>query len=146
MAMDASGIVDKEDFNPEEEIEAFIGRNSRGGSGGFLFFLGVVKDRSWDGREVVGLEIEAGEEIATQEMRKIAEEVKEKYGLEDTLLIHAQGTFKPGEPLVLVALAGRSRKEILPAMEEAIHSYKTRPPIFKKEVYSDGGEAWIKSE
>ena len=141
--MEGSGVIDKEDFNPGKVMKEFIERNSRGRSGGLLFFLGVVRDKSRTGKEVASLEIEAEEEMATQEVRRIVEEVKDRYGLDDALIIHAQGVFKPGEPLVLVALAGRGRKELFPAMEEAIHSYKTRPPIFKKEVYGDGSGAWI---
>jgi len=28
-------------------------------------------------------------------------------------------------------------------MKAAIEGYKTRPPIFKKEIYSDGSSEWI---
>jgi molybdopterin synthase catalytic subunit len=47
---------------------------------------------------------------------------------------------------VLVALAGESRGDILSATKESIHLYKTRPLIFKKEVYGDGTGRWIEGD
>ena len=36
--------------------------------------------------------------------------------------------------------------KITPAIQDAISLYKTRPPIFKKEIYDDGTSKWITEE
>ena len=43
----------------------------------------------------------------------------------------------------MVAVAGRSRKEVYPALREAVERYKHEPALFKKEVYVDGTYSWI---
>lgn len=141
--MEGSRIVDREEFDVAKEIEGFLDGNADGRSGGLLFFVGITKGESSDGKEVARLEIETYKELADRMLEDMAREVEERYKLQRALIIHSQGTFRPGESLVLVALAGRTRKEIFPAMEEAIRLYKTRPPIFKKEVYGDGTGRWI---
>ena len=141
--MTASRVVEWSDLNALQEITDFVQRNESGRSGGLLFFLGVVRARSRDGGRVSTLEIEAEKDMATQELSRIAEEVTSKFGLQDARIVHAAGTMRPGDHIVLVALAGKSREDVLPAMKESIHLYKTRPLLFKKEAYEDGTGRWI---
>ncbi|MFQ5710182.1 MAG: molybdenum cofactor biosynthesis protein MoaE [Candidatus Geothermarchaeales archaeon] len=139
-----SGISDRKDFNVVENIKEFVERNSDGRSGGILFFVGITREDSYSGKRVVKLEIETHRELADRELRKISKEFKDKFGLNDACIIHGEGEFSPGEVLVLVALAARGRKDLFPAMERIIEAYKSRPPIFKKEIYSDGTGEWIR--
>jgi len=136
-------MVEWSDFDALQEIADFVQRNESGESGGLLFFLGVIRARSRDSRRVSTLEIEAEMDMATEELGRIAEEVTSKFGLQDARIVHAAGTMRPGDHLVLVSLAGKSREDVLPAMRESIHLYKTRPLIFKKEVYEDDTGRWI---
>ena len=138
----ASGIVHKRDWVPSELIRRFIERNSDGRSGAINIFIGHVK-RSGVKGDVKALYLEAYEEVASEELRRIADEVRERYGLNDVEICHAVGEFGVGEPIVYVAIAAPSRKNMYEAMKAAIEGYKTRPPIFKKEIYSDGSSEWI---
>lgn len=113
-----------------------------GASGAIVTFLGITKSKGED-KDVNLLEIEAYEEYADLQIKRICEEIKEKYGLDFVGIWHLAGSFSPGEPLVLVVIAGRSRSEVFHALEEAVKRYKTEPPIFKKEVYIDGTHKWI---
>lgn len=81
--------------------------------------------------------------MASEELGRIEKEIISKFKLCDARIVHATGIMRPGDPIVLVALAGESREDVLPAMKESIHLYKTRPLIFKKEVYEDGTGRWI---
>lgn len=144
--MTASRVVEWSEFDAMEEIKGFVERNESGEAGGLLFFLGTVRGRSKDGRRVSRLVIEAEMDMATEELGRIAEEVTSKFGLEDARIVHATGKMRPGDHIVLVALAGKSREQVLPAMKESIHLYKTRPLIFKKEVYEDGTARWIEGD
>lgn len=114
-----------------------------GKPGAISTFLGVVKSEGEAGKTVSSLEIEAYEEYAGLQIKRICEDIREKYGLDFVGIWHLAGSFIPGEPLVLVVIAGRSRKEVFPALEEAVRRYKTEPPLFKKEVYADGTHKWI---
>jgi molybdopterin synthase catalytic subunit len=43
----------------------------------------------------------------------------------------------------MVMVVGRSRTNVFPALEEAIHRYKTEPAIWKKEIYDGGKSKWV---
>lgn len=141
--MSVSRIIDDKNFDVSSEIMDFIRRNSGGRSGAILFFVGVVREDSQIGKKVVELEIETYREMAGEELKKISEEIRKEYDLQDVQILHAEGKFSPGDFLVLVALSAKSRKNVFPAMVKAIEAYKSRPPVFKKEVYSDGTSSWI---
>ena len=122
-----------------EELEA-----ARDGEVGALaLFIGVVKSRSKDGKAVAELFLEAYEELADSTLSKICHELAEKYGLRRVNIVHSVGALKPGDPIVLVAIHARSRREAFEALQEAVRRYKTEPPLFKKEVYVDGSSKWI---
>ena len=123
-----------------------MNRNSTVENGAVLFFVGIAKDTSKNGEKVDILELEAWEEKAENELEKISREIKEKHNVKDAVVIHSYGRFSPGEPVVLVAVAGESRTDVFPAIQDAISLYKTRPPIFKKEIYEDGTSKWITEE
>lgn len=135
-------IYSRNEFDINKLIDRFLKRNSKGDSGAIYFFIGTVKKRGK--RSVVDkLFLEAYSEVADKELDNICKEIKEKYMLNDMEIGHAVGEFNVGEPIVYVALAASSRKNIYEAMKEAIELYKSRPPIFKKEIYTDGKEEWI---
>jgi molybdopterin synthase catalytic subunit len=58
-------------------------------------------------------------------------------------LIHRVGRLVPGENIVLVVAAAAHRRAALEATEFLIDWLKTRAPFWKKEIFADGGEAWV---
>jgi len=52
-------------------------------------------------------------------------------------------SFKVGEDVVYVVVAGRSREDVFPTLSETIERVKTEVPIFKKEKLSDGVSYWV---
>jgi len=135
-------IYSREEFNLRELISRFIDRNSDGNSGAIIIFIGKVK-AGGRGGQVDRLCLEAYEEAANMELEEICREVRDKYGLNDVEIGHAVGEFRVGEDIVYVAIAARSRDKIYDALRDAIKGYKSRPPIFKREVYVDGSYKWI---
>lgn len=111
--------------------------------GAVAVFLGVARADGSGGRKVAHLEIEAYEENANIEIERICREVSEKHGVSYVGIWHLYGRFRPGEPVVLVAVSARHRSEAFNALREAVERYKTEPALFKKEVYEDGTHAWI---
>lgn len=109
--------------------------------GAVCTFLGVARRYSRD-REVVHLEYEAYPEMAEKKMREIADEIRERWGVERVAMLHRTGVLAIGEASVAIAVASPHRREAFEACEYAIDRLKTIVPIWKKEVWSNG-EQWI---
>ncbi len=111
--------------------------------GAVLTFQGITRRSGEDDQVVNMIEMESYEEPANKMIQKICEEVEKKYGVHSVLIYHLVGKFKVGEPLVFVIVTGKTRSKSIPALEEAIHRYKTEPALWKKEIYGDGSSQWI---
>ena len=113
-------------------------------AGAIFTFTGLVRESSlFTDKPVASVEIEAFPEKASEVMNQICEELINKYHLIDVRIWHATGTFSLSEELVYVVIACSHREEGLTAMKEAIHLYKTKSPVWKKEIYTDGSTDWI---
>jgi molybdopterin synthase catalytic subunit len=137
-----SGIYDK----GEIEIATVIGDSLSSlpkNVGAVMIFIGIVREVGKDDKKVIKLGIESYDEHASLTMKKISDEIKEKYDLSLARIYHFKGSFNIGEPLVFVIVAGKSRKQTFPALQEAIERYKKEPAMWKKEVYIDETWAWI---
>jgi molybdopterin synthase catalytic subunit len=111
------------------------------GDGAVVTFVGTVRDNNL-GRRVVALEYEAYGEMAVEEMRRIGEEMRSKWGLNGIAMRHRTGKLAVGEVSVVIAAAAPHRREAFDACSEALDLLKERVPIWKKE-YFEGGEEWI---
>ena len=74
--------------------------------GGVVTFLGIVRNRSDDGRAVVGLSYEAYEAPAVREFETIAGEARERFGEVRLAIVHAVGELDVGAVAVAVARRG----------------------------------------
>lgn len=113
--------------------------------GGIVTFLGVVRERANDGREVTGLEYEAHEKMAIAEFETIEREVAGRFPGVRLGVIHRVGALNVGEIAVAVVAASPHRGEAFDACEYAIDELKARAPIWKKERYADGSGEWIEN-
>lgn len=109
--------------------------------GAVCCFVGVVRDEN-AGRRVRYLEYEAYEEMALDQMRRLAAETRRRFGVTSVLLVHRLGMLEIGETSVAVAVASPHRKQAFEACRHAIDTLKTTVPIWKKEFYADG-EVWL---
>ncbi len=124
-------------------VEAAVQRDE---NGGVVTFLGVVRRRASDGREVNGLSYEAYEEMAIVEFERIAEEARERFGAVQLAIVHRVGDSRIGDISVAVTAASVHRGVAFDACEYAIDELKRRAPIWKKEQYVDGEESWVRNE
>jgi len=129
--------VTGEVLKPEEAIAAV----ESPASGAINLFLGVVRDNNL-GRNVGYLEYDAYPAMAERVMRELAEEAKERFGLEDCAVLHRTGRLEIGETSLLVAVASGHRAESFEAGHWLVNEIKKKVPVWKKEVWDDG-EAWI---
>jgi|SRR5579884_603535 len=110
--------------------------------GGIVTFLGIVRERSDDGRAVTGLSYEAHETMAVAEFERIAAQARERFGECGIAVVHRTGELRVGEVAVAVAAACAHRASAFDACEFVIDELKRRAPIWKKEHYADGDGVW----
>lgn len=109
--------------------------------GAVALFSGVVREFTGD-RRTVYLRYEAYGEMAEREMRKIADEIAERWPGARVAIGHRVGELGIGECSVIVAVATPHRRAAFEAAQYGIDSLKERVPIWKKEIWEDG-ESWV---
>ena len=114
-------------------------------AGAIVPFLGTVRNNT-DGRKVSYLEYEAYAPMAEKKMAEIAQEIREKWGLDRVAMIHRVGRLEIGEVSVAVAVASTHRKEAFEACKYAMDRLKQIVPIWKREVWEDGEQEWVKPD
>ena len=131
--------ITSEPLNPQEVTDLV----RKGSNGAVITFLGTTRDVSED-RDVLYLEYEAYQPMAENMLHQIAQEVRDRWGIEDIAIAHRVGKLGIGDISLVVALASSHRKEAFEASEYAMDRIKTIVPIWKKEVFQ-GGEVWVGS-
>lgn len=122
-------------------LDELVSELLRGGSdaGAVVTFLGIV--RRDDG--VMRMEVEAYDEVAKAELKRICEEAVERFGVSHVHVVHRKGSLDVGENIVAVVAAAKHRKNAFKACELVIDELKRRAPIWKKEVLGGGEERWV---
>jgi molybdopterin synthase catalytic subunit len=105
------------------------GRDSSAGA--IVDFWGVVRDRE-NGREIDGIEYEAHRSMAQHQLRLIAEQAIERFGLKVTIVHHRLGFIAAGKPSLFVRVASRNRAEAFQASQWVVDELKCRVPIWKR--------------
>ena len=121
-----------------EELVKLVSAPDRGG---VSTFLGLVRDHH-QGRAVVGLSYSAYEPMAEASCREIVAEAESRWPVRVALL-HRLGDLVIGDVAVAIAVAGNHRDEAFAACRHVIEELKRRVPIWKREAYADGTEAWV---
>ncbi len=109
--------------------------------GGVASFVGVVRDHH-GGRPVVELEYTAYEAMADDALAAIVAEAEGRWPVA-VAVRHRLGVLAIGEAAVVVAVGGAHRDETFAACRYVIEELKRRVPIWKRERYADGTEAWV---
>ena len=109
--------------------------------GAIVTFVGTVRDEK-DGRKVQRLEYEAYRPMALERLEGIAVEVEAAHPGARLAIHHRLGILEVGEAAVVIAAAAPHRQEAFRACELAIERLKQEVPIWKKEIFEDGGH-WV---
>lgn len=110
-------------------------------AGATVTFVGTTR-RDNAGRKVIRLEYEAYEPMALSEMRKLADEAGQRFGIVRIAIQHRIGVVEIGEISVAIAASAAHRGEAFEACRFAIDRLKEIVPIWKKEHF-EGGEIWV---
>jgi molybdopterin synthase catalytic subunit len=117
---------------------------SHAGAGAICTFTGIVRDNS-RGRPVTHLDYEAYPEMATAQMRKIADEIAQKWPEARVAMAHRTGKLEIGEASVVISVSCPHRAEAIAACKLGIDRLKESVPIWKKEHAADG-TYWIEGD
>ena len=114
----------------ESPLEASA-KNFHGDAGAMIEFWGVVR-RFEGGREIDGIDYEAHPEMAEYQLKRIAEQATNKFGLKLVTIHHRIGFVAVGEPSLVVAVATPHREEGFRAAQWIVDELKKKVPIWKR--------------
>ncbi|WP_374469219.1 molybdenum cofactor biosynthesis protein MoaE [Phenylobacterium sp.] len=126
-----------EPFDPGALLSEFTADRSEVGA--VATFTGIARAEA--GRTAV-LELEAYPGFTEAEIGRIAEQARQRFGIDDLRILHRVGRIAPGEAIVFVATAARHRRAAFEACDFLMDYLKSRAPFWKKEHGPDG-ERWI---
>jgi molybdopterin synthase catalytic subunit len=104
-------------------------------SGAIATFTGRVRAKEHDeDARTEYLEFERYDDVATERMATIREELEARDGVFEVLLHHRTGIVEYGEDIVFVVVLAGHREEAFATVEDGINRLKEEVPLFKKEV------------
>lgn len=111
------------------------------GAGGTCVFVGTVRDHD-RGRAVTVLGYSA-HPSAVDHIRRVAAAVAERHDALAVAAAHRVGDLAVGDLAVVVAVATAHRDAAFTACRELIDELKATVPIWKHQVFTDGGDEWV---
>lgn len=122
------------------DICALIASAKKQGTGAVVVFDGVVRDD-----DITEMELEAYEDVAMQELEKIAKDATKQFRLLHVDIIHRIGRFSVGDNILIIVVSARHRPEAYAGSRYIIEEIKKGVPIWKKELTKEGGR-WVSGE
>ena len=112
-------------------------------AGGIALFAGAVRDSDHD-RGVTGLSYSA-HPSARDELRRVAGVIAEKYPVIGIAAVHRVGDLAIGDLAVVLAVSCPHRADAFDACRDLIDILKASVPIWKHQLFDDGGTEWVGS-
>ena len=134
--------VQTENFDVGAEVNAM--RLSHPNIGAIVSFVGQVRDLN-DGDNVASMTLEHYPVMTEKSLERIVEQAKNRWAIEDALIVHRVGELKPQDQIVLVLVASAHRKDAFTACEFMMDYLKTEAPFWKKEQ-TPSGERWVEAK
>ena len=106
-------------------------------SGCVVTYVGLIRDTSHD-RPVLSVEYQDVDGKAEDRLRALAEEILQKFPVNNLALCHRVGKLKVGDINIVFAFACGHRQEGFAACSYAVDRFKETMPTRKIETYRDG--------
>ncbi len=145
--MEDIGLHRKGEVDLAQILDYFSKLPSYHEAGAVACFVGVVREdpvRESDVK-VVRLEYEAYTDVALKRMEEIRDAIKKHPGIIEVSIHHIIDTLNVGEPSLFVAVLGKHRQDVFPAISETVERVKKEVPIWKKE-FTAKESYWVSSE
>jgi molybdopterin synthase catalytic subunit len=133
--------VQSSDFDIGAEIAALRAANRK--IGAVASFIGTVRDLN-DGDTVSSMTLEHYPGMTEKALEEIVQQAKQRWNIDDALVIHRIGELHPGDQIVLVITTSAHRGEAFAACEFLMDYLKTRAPFWKKEQTPQGSK-WVEA-
>lgn len=133
--------VQAEDFDIGAEISRMTAGNTE--IGGLASFVGLVRDYAGD-EKISSMTLEHYPGMTEKQLAKLEAEARERWDLQDVLIVHRYGTLNPGDRIVLVVTASAHREASLESCQFLIDWLKTKAPFWKLEDRASGAQ-WVES-
>jgi len=141
VAVKTSVSVCQEPFDLAAELRTLTA--GRTDIGAVASFVGLVRDLGHGAAQpLLSMTLEHYPGMTEAALAEIVAEAGRRWSLLGVRVIHRYGTLVPGEPIVLVLVAGAHRGEAFAACEFIMDYLKTRAPFWKKEATAAGG-SWV---
>ena len=124
-----------EPIDPGAALNAFC--QNRSTTGAVASFVGLAR-----GEGPVALELQAYPGFTESEIAGFAEAARNRFALDDVLIIHRHGPIEAGAVIVMVLTASAHRREAFEACDYLMDYLKSRAPFWKREP-GPGGDRWI---
>ena len=124
------------------DTAALLGEVAAPANGATVLFTGNVRELS-EGRAVSGIDYDAYEAMAAEELARIVSETAQRYGTDHVVAEHRIGSLQLGEISVAIAVGHPHRGPAFEAARHVIEEIKLRLPIWKQELLIDGTRAWV---
>ncbi len=125
-------------IDPAALLDAFY--RGADGAGAIVSFTGVV--RGDDG--VRELWLDHHPRLTGQSIAEVDAETRQRFAVDDVLIVHRIGSVAPSEPIVFVAAAAKHRRAAFDAVDYVMDRLKTDVPFWKRETGADGTR-WIEA-
>ena len=109
------------------------------GAGAVIDFWGVVRPIE-DGREIEGIDYEVHREMAEHQLKRIAEQAAEQFGLKRVIIHHRTGFIAVGEPSLFLRVASPHRGQGFQASQWIVDELKKKVPIWKRPRFKLEGD------
>jgi molybdopterin synthase catalytic subunit len=117
--------------------EEIINEARTADSGCVATYVGLIRDTS-HGKAVLSVEYRDTDKQAEERLRKLGEEIMQKFPVNNLALCHRTGVLKVGEINIVFAFAAAHRQEGFAACAYAVDRFKETMPTSKLETYQDG--------
>jgi molybdopterin synthase catalytic subunit len=120
------------------DIEGVINGTRNESSGGIIAYIGLIRNTSQHGKPVLSVEYSDADGGAEARLQSIADDIKNKWPINDIAFVHRIGKLKVGDNNLVIAVSAAHRQEGFAACQYAIDQFKEKLPTRKKETYLDG--------
>src|ERR1700756_5691674 len=119
------------------DTRAVLASIKRPEDGAAIAFEGVVRNNT-RGRKTLYLDYEAYEEMALEQMQKLAREAGERFAIDRVGVVHRLGRLEIGESSIVIVVTSAHRAAAFDACRWLIDTLKRTVPVWKKEHFADG--------
>jgi len=134
--------VSEQPIEPWQVIAGHQAAHAQSGQfGAAASFIGTMRDFS-ERQNLSKMTLEHYPAMTGQYLDKLEQEAREKWPLQDCLIVHRVGDIYPGDAIVIIACWSAHRRAALDACNWLIEELKYRAPFWKQEFNAEGAH-WV---